>query len=387
VNVLDIMLVVLAVSAAVGGYRLGFIARATSWLGLALGVAAGAFLLPELLPRMKDASDVTIALVAIVSLVGAALVGQALGLVLGSRLHAELPAGAARRTDQIAGGAIGIVGLLVALWLLLPTLADVPGWTSEQARSSVIAREVSDRFPDPPDTLEALRRIVGDDPFPEVFDALRPAPDPGATPGASGLSTETADQVARSVVKVEGEACARIQEGSGFFVADDLVVTNAHVVAGEDDSQVELSDGSTVDAVVVAFDPARDLAVLRTSGADRPALPLRAGAAADTGGVFGRPGGGPLEVSPFRIGEQITAVGNDIYDAERTSREVLVLASDLAPGDSGAALIDPQGQVIGVAFAVAPDKPGVAYALAIEELNVVLSGDLSRERDTGGCLV
>jgi S1-C subfamily serine protease len=387
VNVLDIMLVVLAVSAAVGGYRLGFIARATSWLGLALGVGAGAFLLPELLPRMKNASDVTIALVAIGSLVGAALLGQALGLVLGSRLHAELPAGTARRTDQIAGGAIGVIGLLVALWLLLPTLADVPGWTSEQARSSVIAREVSDRFPDPPDTLEALRRIVGDDPFPEVFDALRPAPDPGATPAASGLSTETADQVTRSVVKIEGEACARIQEGSGFFVADDLVVTNAHVVAGEDDSQVELSDGSTVDAVVVAFDPARDLAVLRTSGADRPALPLRPGAVGDTGGVFGRPGGGPLEVSPFRIGEQITAVGNDIYDAARTTREVLVLASDLAPGDSGAALVDPQGQVVGVAFAVAPDNPGVAYALAIEELNVVLSGDLSRERDTGGCLV
>ena len=42
---------------------------------------------------------------------------------------------------------------------------------------------------------------------------------------------------------------------------------------------------------------------------------------------------------------------------------MLVLASDLAPGDSGSALVDPQGQVVGVAFAVAPDKPGVAYAL------------------------
>ena len=83
----------------------------------------------------------------------------------------------------------------------------------------------------------------------------------------------------------------------------------------------------------------------------------------------------------------ITAVGHDIYDTGRTEREVLVLAADLAPGDSGSALIDPQGQVVGVAFAVAPDKPGVAYALAIEELQAVLSGDLTRTDDTGGCLV
>jgi S1-C subfamily serine protease len=158
-------------------------------------------------------------------------------------------------------------------------------------------------------------------------------------------------------------------------------------VAGEDDSIVEFVDGSTLEADVVAFDPERDLAVLRTRGGGAPALPLRDAEVGDTGGVFGHPGGGPLDVSPFRVGDEITAVGRDIYDSASTSREVLVLASELAPGDSGAALVDPQGRVIGVAFAVAPDKPGVAYALAIDELEGVLAGDLSTERDTGGCLV
>ncbi|HEY2999495.1 MAG TPA: MarP family serine protease [Acidimicrobiales bacterium] len=386
-NVLDILLIALAISAAMGGYRLGFIARATSWLGLALGVVLGALVLPRLLPKVQDASDVTIVMVAVGALVGTALIGQALGLVLGSRLHAELPPGAARRTDQVAGGFIGVVGVLIALWILLPTLADVPGWTSEQARSSVIAREVSRTFPDPPDTLEALRSIVGDDPFPQVFDALQPAPDVGASPGASGLTPELAEQVRLSTVKVEGRACDRIQEGSGFFVGDGLVATNAHVVAGEDDSTVELADGSTVDADVVAFDPDRDLAILRVDGRGRPPLPLREGEVDDTGGAFGHPGGGPLEISPFRIGDRITAVGHDIYDAGRTRREVLVLAADLAPGDSGAALVAPDGQVVGVAFAVAPDKPGVAYGLAVDELEAVLAGDLTRQRDTGGCLV
>jgi S1-C subfamily serine protease len=386
VNVFDIFLIVIAVSAAIGGYRLGFVARATSWLGLALGLVAGAFLLRRIVPEMQDAGQATKSLVAVGLLVGAALIGMSLGLVLGSRLYSELPPGAARRADRAAGGVIGVVGVLVGLWLLLPVLAHVPGLMSEQARGSAIAREVSDRFPDPPDTLAVLRRFVGDEPFPQVFDALRPAPDAGTAPEQSGLSTAVANQVVQSTVKVTGEACSRIQEGSGFFVGPDLVVTNAHVVAGESGTEVELADGRTLDAAVVAFDPERDLAVLRTDG-EAPALSLRDADTGDVGGVFGHPGGGGLEVSPFRVAEQITAVGRDIYDQGSTSRDVLVLASDLAPGDSGSALVDPQGQVVGVAFAVAPDKPGVAYALAISELREVLERDLSRERDTGGCLV
>jgi S1-C subfamily serine protease len=387
VNVLDVVLVLAAIGAAVAGYRLGFVARATSWAGLALGVTVGALALPPLLRQVRGASDVTVALVAIAALVGSALLGQALGLVLGTRLHVALPHGPVRQVDRAVGALLGIVGLLVALWLLLPTLADVPGVTSEQARGSAIARKVNALFPEAPDTLQALRRLVGDNPFPQVFEALRPSPDPGVVPEASGLSDALATTAAASIVKIEGEACSRIQEGSGFFVADDLVVTNAHVVAGEDDSDVILSDGSRMDGTVVAFDPARDLAVLRTSGADRAPLPLDRAEVGTSGGVFGHPRGGPLEISPFQVGEEITAVGTDIYDSSRSERDVLVLAADLAPGDSGGALVDPRGQVVGVAFAIAPDRPSVAYALAVDEVTAVLSGDLSQERDTGNCLV
>jgi S1-C subfamily serine protease len=386
VNVFDIVLLLLAVSAAVGGYRLGFVARAASWFGLVVGLVVGVILLPMVVPEVQDAGQATVTMVAVGLIVGTALIGLSLGQVLGSRLHAELPQGPVRRTDQVGGGIIGVLGLLVALWLLLPILGHVQGTLARQARGSTIAQEVSQRFPDPPDTLAALRRIVGDEPFPEVFDALRPAPDPGVVPAESGLSSDVADQVVQSTVKITGQACSRIQEGSGFFVDDDLVVTNAHVVAGEDETEVQLADGRTFDARVVAFDAARDIAVLRTEG-EAPALPLRDAVTGDTGGVFGHPGGGGLEVSPFRVADQITASGRDIYDRSSTQREVLVLASELAPGDSGSALIDPQGQVVGVAFAVAPDEPGVAYALAVSELQAVLDGDLSRGRDTGDCLV
>ncbi|HEX5367271.1 MAG TPA: MarP family serine protease [Acidimicrobiales bacterium] len=384
-NVFDLVVVVVAVAAAVGGYRLGFVQRATSWVGLAAGVAAGAVLLTWAMPEVHDAREAVQSLVAVGLLVGSALIGQALGLVLGSTLHAELPRGTARRADQAAGAVVGGAGVVVALWLLVPVLAHVPGWTATQARGSAIAREVTERLPRPPDAIEALGRIVGDEPFPQVFEALRPAPDAGTAPTSTGMAPATVERVVRSTVKVTSLACSRIQEGSGFFVDDDLVVTNAHVVAGAAATEVELADGSTVDATAVAFDPGRDVAVLRTEG-QAPPLPLADGSVGDAGGVFGHPGGGPLEISPFRVAEQLDATGRDIYDRTSARRDVLVLASHLAPGDSGSALVDPGGAVVGLAFAVAPDEPGVAYALATSEVRHVL-GAVGGPTGTGGCLV
>jgi S1-C subfamily serine protease len=387
VNLLDLLLLLLAISAAVGGYRLGFLGRLLSWLGLVAGVLLGAAILPALMRRLHDASDVSLVLVAVATLLGTALVGQGIGLTLGSRLHIALPDGPVRQADRSAGSVLGVIGVAVGLWLLLPTLASARGWTAEQAHGSRIAREVSELFPEPPDTMQALRRVVGDEPFPQVFAALGPSPDPGPPPAASGLTDAVARQAVAATVKVEGIACDRIQDGSGFVVAPGLVVTNAHVVAGEDDTEVELDDGSKRDAVVVAFDPSRDIAVLQVDDLDRSPLSLRDAEIDDIGGVFGHPGGGDLEISPFKVGDEITAIGTDIYDRDRSEREVLVLASDLAPGDSGAALIDTQGRVVGLAFAVAPDKPGVAYALALEELREVLATDLTTPRDTGDCLL
>jgi S1-C subfamily serine protease len=387
VNILDVFLVLMAISAAVGGYRLGLLAKLISWLGLVVGVLVGIAVLPNLLGRLEDASQPSLVLVAVATLLGAGLLGQGLALTLGSKLNIEVPAGAPRQIDRGVGAVAGCFSVLVGLWLLVPILTSQRGWWAEQAYGSTITREVHDRFPEPPNAMQALRWIVGDEPFPLVFDALQEAPDLDPPPAASGLSQAIADTAYESTVKVQGVACSRVQEGSGFVVAENLVATNAHVVAGEDETEVQLNDGSIRDAEVVAFDPRRDVALLRVDDLGRAPLDLRDAEAGDVGGVFGHPGGGPLEVSPFKVAEEITAVGNDVYDREESRREVLVLASNLAPGDSGAPLIDPAGDVVGVAFAVAPDKDGVAYALALEELRAVLAGDLSAERETGDCLV
>lgn len=384
-NALDLLILAGMVGAAVGGFRMGFVARSTSWAGMAVGLVVAALLLPRVLERVNG-GDQQLLLVALAVLFGGAFIGQAIGLVIGRQLSVGIETGKGQALDRGAGAIAGMVGVLVLLWLLLPTMATVPGWPARQARESQVAGFIHDAMPQAPDAFLALRQLVGDDRFPEVFDALQPAPDVGPPPAETGISAAVSDRVVPSTVKIEGVACGRIQNGSGFVVGTDLVVTNAHVVAGEDETEVERSDGTRVDATVVAFDAERDLAVLRAPGLDRPALPISTAEAGDRGGVYGHPGGGGLEISPFEIAQQVEAQGTDIYDRDRTERSVFFLATDLAPGDSGSALINPEGQVVGVAFAIAPDRPGVGYALTDEELLAVLDGDLTSEVDAGPCL-
>jgi S1-C subfamily serine protease len=384
VNLLDLLLVGLLVAGVVGGYRLGFVTRVTSWIGLVAGLVLAVALVDPIVSSFDDATSTTLLLVAAGIVFVGAFGGQALGLAIGNR-YRPVRAGTVRRTDRFAGAAIGAVGVLALIWLLVPVIAATPGWPAELAPRSVIARAVHDALPEPPDAVQALQALVGDD-LPRVFDDLRPTPDVGPPPASSGLTQEVTDAVVPSVVKVEGEACGRIQDGSGFVVAPGLVVTNAHVVAGEERSDVLTSSGERLPGVAVAFDPDRDLAVLSVAGLEAPGLPLADAAAGDIGGVFGFPGGGDLRIAPFSVVREIRALGRDIYDDGRTEREVLELASDLAPGDSGSALVAPDGTVVGVAFAIAPDRPDVAYALTVDELETVLAGDLTSAVSTGPCI-
>ena len=362
-------------------------ARATSWVGLAIGLYLASRILPDVLDAMEGSDQLTVLMAAVAILIGGAFLGQAIGLLLGSKLHLIIPPGPARMVDRAAGAAAAVVGVLVAVWFMIPALSSVDGWSARATRNSTIAKGIDDILPPPPDTLQALRRLVGEQPFVQVFADLRPAPALGPPPAQSGLGQALAQQARSSTFKIQGIACNRIQEGSGFAARTDLVVTNAHVVAGVDEpSVIRTDDGTEVAGRVVAFDPNRDLAVIHAPGLDRTPLPVADGKEGDVGAVFGYPGGGNLELSPFQIAREVTAEGRDLYDQARTQRRVFFLSSRLAPGDSGAALVNPDGAVVGVAFAIAPDRPQVAYALTTEELAPVLSGNLGNEVDTGDCL-
>ena len=80
--------------------------------------------------------------------------------------------------------------------------------------------------------------------------------------------------------------------------------------------------------------------------------------------------------------------GEDIYGHE-TERQVFILASNLQPGDSGGPLVDTQGRAVGVAFAIAPDKAGTAYALTGNELDAAIrayNANPNNRADTQNCL-
>jgi S1-C subfamily serine protease len=279
--------------------------------------------------------------------------------------------------------------VFVALWLLLPSMADVPGWPAQQARRSVIARQIDSIAPSPPDTLQALRRLVGDSNFPKVFDKLKPSPVAGPPPQNLVLSAAVQQRVSAATVKVEGEACHRIQEGSGFAAAPDTIITNAHVVAGVTKNLHVLKPGlsRSLPASVIVFDPDRDLAVLRVANLGDQPLALATGRKGQDGAVFGHPGGqDALRIATARVEEEVNALGRDLYDQHQTHRKVFILASDLHPGDSGGAVADANGNVIAVAFAIAPDRAGTAYALTSAEIRAVLAVPRGGPVSTQNCL-
>jgi len=390
VNFLDLVVVAVAAGAGWVGYRMGFVRRATSWAGLGIGLVVGVLLVPDVADALRGSPPRTRLLASLAFVVVVAAVAQAVGAAIGGSLSARVgrSTSALRQGDRVAGGALGVVGVLLLMWLLIPALANSPGWTARAVRDSAVARLIDRVAPAPPAESETLGRLVGDQSFPEVFDTLS-SPDAG-TPPADGIPAEAAARVTRSTLLVQGQACDSIQEGTGFVAAPNLVVTNAHVVAGERDTRVTTSDGRRLDASVVAFDPHRDLAVLRVPGLALPALAFGEGHVDDRGALFGHPGGGELREAPVRIAEQIVARGTDITHTTPTEREVFVLAAVTAPGDSGGPIVDADGRVIGVMFAYDISRDSTAYALTRKELDPVLApvlaGSATTAVSTGDCL-
>jgi S1-C subfamily serine protease len=386
VNLFDLVVIALVVAAVVGGFRLGFVTRVLSWMGMLLGLVVGVLLLPALFARFDPVGSPRLVLLGAALVLLVAFMGQAVGFFIGDRLRPIDRDGTVTRIDRGSGAIAGLVGIVAAVWLLVPMLTHTPGWVAREVSTSWVAQQVDRRLPTPPDAMQALRSLVGEDNFPDVFADLVDTPELDPPPPAAGISEEQARQIARSVVRVEGIACRRVQNGSGFVAADGLVVTNAHVVAGQSSTDLVREDGSRVEARVVTFDPGKDLAVLHAPQLNRPPLAIGTSRRGQQGGVFGHPGGRPLRIAPFAVAREIDAVGRDIYGQALSERSVLEVAAALEPGDSGGALVDGSSEVVGVTFAISRDQPGVAYALATGEVRQVLDRPRAGPADTGPCL-
>jgi S1-C subfamily serine protease len=394
VNLLDAVIVIAVVAAVLGGYRLGFLARLCSWVGLALGAVLALRFANRIADALEQSAPQTRFIAATAFFVAVAMVGQGLGLALGLVLHERINGSRAiGRRDRVAGGLIGGLGVMLVVWLIAPAMIEVEGWPAREARSSAIVEAVHDLAPEPPDTSTAFGDLVGDGDFTGLIDDnLGGAPDYGPPPVTSPLGAIATGRVAGATVKITGRACNRIQEGTGFVAAGDLVLTNAHVVAGEARTEVETSDGRHLAATVVVFDAETDVAALRVPGLGVEALAL--GATTDVhgveGAVFGHPNGGGLEIRPARVGQvYVNTEGRDIYRDVVTTRTVVGLAAALSPGDSGAPVVDANGTVVGMAFAIDPHHAAVAYALAVDELSPVIDDAVGRVEpaDTRTCLV
>lgn len=387
-NVFDYLVIVALLSAVVGGYRMGFLARVLSWVGLGLGIYVAIRLTPVVLDRYEGGQAEMRLLITLGVMLVVSTAGASIGAVVGQSVRQLIPVGTGLRTaDRTAGAVVGGLGGLLLVWLLLPVLAGMPGVLSELTRNSSIARSIDRVGPETPQALQNLQRQVSDFDFPQVFSRLGPSPSTGPPPEDVALPGAVRDRVRLSTAKVTGTACGRLLSGSGFTPAPDIVVTNAHVVAGVTRPSVLRTDGRRLQGTVVVFDPDRDLAVLRVPGFDRDPLPVGDADVGDEGAVYGHPRGrDAVTLSPARVESKVNARGLDLYGASPIRREVLVLAAALEPGDSGGALVDTGGRVIGVAFAVAPDRPSTAYALSSGELRRVLAQPRTEQVATGPCL-
>jgi S1-C subfamily serine protease len=390
VNALDVVIIVAAVAAGLGGWRLGFVTRVFAWVGVALGLAIAVAFVPRIVTTFGGTSADDRVTVALVFLVLAATIGQTIGLGAGALVHRAFPRRVPLpRWDRAAGAFVGVLGVFVLVWMVIPSLATAEGWPARMARGSWVIDRIEALGPTQPAQFAAWGRSISEAPYPSALGPLDEPPNPGHPPKIT-LSPAVAARVRASTVKVSGRACSEIQEGSGFVAADGLVVTNAHVVAGENETTVQDASGRSHDATVIAFAPNRDVALLSVPTLHAPPLRFASGTVGTLGAVYGHPGGGPLVASPARVGEEILAVGTDIYRSHTSRRHVYVLAASLAPGDSGGPLVNREGEVIGMAFAVDPGRTNTAYALNETEVRPILNAAAAGPGDpvdTGGCLV
>ena len=386
VTTLDWLIVAFALMLATLGFGRGFVVGALSFCGFAAGALIGTRVGPLLLPQ-GSASPYAPAF----GLLGALLAGAILasGMEgLAFRLRRAMVIPGMRLIDGVLGAALGAALGLGIVWIVAAVVAQAPNEVRLRGdiQRSAILRGLNSLLPPSGPILNALARL---DPLPQVA-----GPSPPVLPPSSGIAhAPGVRDASASVVRVIGTACGLAIEGSGWVAEPGVVVTNAHVVAGEQDTAVqEGGRGADLAATVVAFDPVDDVAVLRVEGLGAPALSLeRESRDGTSGAILGYPENGPFDVQPGRIGRTQQVLTNDVYG--RSAQRLLTpLRGLVRPGNSGGPLVGADGRVLTTVFAgtVGNSGPRGGYGVANSTVSSVLAEGLSRARagrqvGTQGC--
>jgi uncharacterized membrane protein required for colicin V production len=373
---LDWIIVAFTVLMGVWGFSQGLIAGGLALAGFAAGAVLGSRLGPLLL---EDGSQSPYS--PLVSLMGALLVGGALASVLellGFHLRHRLLGDRLGAADGLGGSVLVACLGLFLVWIAGAVALQTPGARElrEPIQRSAILKELNTVLPPSGPILQALARF---DPFPAIRGPSANVPPPDA---AIARDRDVA-AARRSVVRVLGTACGLGVQGSGWVARDGLVVTNAHVVAGQDDTTVQVGgEGSEVDAEAVWFDPDNDLAILRAPGiAGTPSLRMNVNARSGAdAAVLGFPEDGPYDVQPARLGQTATVVTQDAYGRGPVQRAITSVRGLVRQGNSGGPVVGADGRVVTTIFAAATSRRRTGYGVP----DTVVREALRRARGTVG---
>ncbi|MEV0334536.1 MarP family serine protease [Nocardia sp. NPDC050717] len=390
---LDIAVVLIALVAASTGWRQGAVASALAFFGVALGAVAGILIAPHILKHLSEGRSRLLAGILLIVLL--VIVGEVAGMVLGRAARSGIRNPIARSVDSVTGAVLQAVTVLVAAWLLALPLATAsqPSVAAAINGSKVLA-DVNSVAPSwlrkLPNEFSKMLNTSG---LPDVIGAFGRAPIAAVEPpDASVLASPVAASLQQSVLRIRGVApsCQRALEGSGFVIAPERVMTNAHVVAGTNAVSVDTARGA-MEASVVLFDPSKDIAVLAVPGLTAPVIP-QAPEAANSGEsaiVLGYPGGGPYTASAARVRETLDLTGPTIHRDGTVEREVYTVRGQVRAGNSGGPLVDTEGQVLGVVFGAAVTDDDTGYVLTLNEVGPELAAATTSSVPvpTGACVL
>lgn len=392
-NWVDVIILLVALLAAISGARQGVIVALPAFLGVLSGAIIGIrFAAPMVVDMFKNpAAKVALAFATVVFLVA---IGETFGVWVGRTLKERLGPDHGSPLENALGAVVQGVAAFAIAWLVgfsMTSVSGLPGLATAINNSKVLAT-VNDNMPPQAHALpNDLRKLLDVSGLPRILPPFVDEPNRQVKPPDTALQkSAVVREVRPSVLKIRGEApsCSRRLEGSGFVIAPQRVITNAHVVAGTNRVQVE-SGGSLLDATVVHFDPDTDVAILNVPALDAPVLDFQSDPAdgGDSSIVLGYPLDGPYTATPARVRQRITLRGPDIYERKTVRRDVYTVRGQIRSGNSGGPMIAPDGDVLGVVFGASVQEPDTGFTLTAEEVapEVQSASSMTSPVGTGSC--
>ena len=366
---LDGIILITLLAAIVRGIEMGLVRQLFSVCGFFGGLFLGAAIEAHTIHSMTTTTSRTIW--SLVITLGAGLIGLILAELVANRLKSRIALTRIDTIDSSAGSVLAGIGILISAWLGASIFTNTPfPQVQQQIRDSAIISTLDRIMPPAPNVIAKVGHLITPNGFPQVFTGAEPEPTKSEVQAPDlGELTAGVNKAKTSVVKIEGEGCGGIVEGSGFVADNGIVVTNAHVVAGVAKPQV-IDKNGIHKTTVIWFNPDLDLAVLRSLNLAGKPLDLSNTTlpSGTKGAVLGYPGGGDFHVDPAAIIDAFTATGRNIYNHNTATRQIYSMKADVISGNSGGPLIDKNGTVIGIVFAHSAAYQHVGYALTMPQV-------------------